>query len=31
MIVYDLRNYSAIIWTKQTLIIRFDGLRCTDD
>jgi len=34
LIVYDLyhlRNYSAIIWAKQTLITRFDGRRCTDD
>ena len=25
---YDLRNYSAIIWAKQTLITRIDGRRC---
>ena len=25
---YDLRNYSAIIWAKQTLITRFDGRSC---
>jgi len=25
---YDLRNYSAISWAKQTLITRFDGRRC---
>jgi len=26
-----LRNYSTIIWVKQTLITRFDGRRCIDD
>jgi len=26
--VYDLRNYSAIIWAKQTLITRFGGRGC---
>ena len=32
LIVYDhLRNYSVIVWAKQTLIIRFDGRRCIDD
>jgi len=32
LIVYehDLRNYSAIIWAKQTLITRFHGRTCID-
>jgi len=30
--VYDnLRNHSAIIWAKQTLITPFGGRRCIDD
>jgi len=28
---YDLRNYSTIIWAKQTVITPFDGRRCIDD
>jgi len=31
LIVYDFRNYSAIIRAKQTLITPFDGRRCIDD
>jgi len=37
LILYDhinaicARNYSAIIWAKQTLITRFDRRRCIDD
>ena len=29
--LYDLRNYSAILWAKQTLITRFDGHRFVYD
>jgi len=29
--IYDLRNYSAIIWVKRTLITQCDGRRCIDD